>query len=140
MKSRIIKRSIKIAGHKSSVSLEDEFWDGLQEIASREKMPLATLVGQIYDAHDSSNLSSSIRLFVLNDLRACLGLRQSQNGEERTNTGMVELSASLIGQFGSSAFRLSTTSVSMSLTGSCFSSELAPRPFHYGIRGRGGTI
>jgi len=89
VKSRIIKRSIKIAGHKSSVSLEDEFWDGLQEIASREKMPLATLVGQIYDAHDSSNLSSSIRLFVLNDLRACLGLRQSQNGEERTNTGMV---------------------------------------------------
>ena len=49
-------------------------------------------------------------------------------------------SASLIGRSGSSAFRLSTTAVSMSLTGSCFSSESAPRPFHYGIRGRGGTI
>ena len=42
---------------------------------------------------------------------------------------------------GSSTFRLSTTTaVSMSLTGSCFSSESAPRPFHYGIRERGGTI
>ena len=43
------------------------------------------------------------------------------------------MSASLIGRLGSSTFRLSTTTVSMSLTGSCFSSESAPRPFHYGI-------
>ena len=50
------------------------------------------------------------------------------------------MSASLIGHSGSSAFRLSTTTVSMSLTGSCFSSESAPGPFHHGIRGRGGTI
>ena len=50
------------------------------------------------------------------------------------------MSASLIGRSGSSAFRLSTTTVSMSLAGSCFSSESAPRPFHHGIRGRGGTI
>ena len=50
------------------------------------------------------------------------------------------MSASLIGHSGSSAFRLSTTTVSMSLTGSRFSSESAPRPFHHGIRGRGGTI
>jgi hypothetical protein len=48
--------------------------------------------------------------------------------------------ASLIGRSGSSAFRLSTTPVSMSLAGSCFSSESAPGPFHHGIRGRGGTI
>ena len=48
--------------------------------------------------------------------------------------------ASLIGRSGSSTFRLSTTAVSMSLTGSCFSSESAPRLFHHGIRGRGGTI
>jgi hypothetical protein len=43
------------------------------------------------------------------------------------------MSASLIGRSGSSAFRLSTTTVSMSLTGSCFSTESAPRPFHHGI-------
>ena len=48
--------------------------------------------------------------------------------------------ASLIGRFGSSTFRLSTIAVSMSLTGSRFSPESAPRPFHHGIRGRGGTI
>jgi hypothetical protein len=42
--------------------------------------------------------------------------------------------------FRSSAFRLSATVVSMSLTGSCFSSESAPGPFHHGIRRRGGTI
>jgi hypothetical protein len=50
------------------------------------------------------------------------------------------MSASLIGHRVSSAFRLSTTSVSMSLAGSCFSSESAPRPFHHGIRRQGGTI
>jgi hypothetical protein len=48
--------------------------------------------------------------------------------------------ASLIGRLGSSAFRLSTTTVSTSLAGSCFSSESAPGPFHHGIRRRGGTI
>ena len=50
------------------------------------------------------------------------------------------MSASLIGRFGSSAFRLSTGTVSMSLAGSCFSSESAPGPFHHGVRERGGTI
>jgi hypothetical protein len=50
------------------------------------------------------------------------------------------MSASLIGRLGSSTFRLSTDAVSMSLTGSCFSTESAPGPFHHGIRRRGGTI
>ena len=50
------------------------------------------------------------------------------------------MSASLIGRVGSSAFRPSTTAVSMSLAGSCFSTESAHRPFHHGIRRRGGTI
>jgi hypothetical protein len=49
-------------------------------------------------------------------------------------------SASLIGRSGSSAFRLSTITASMSLAGSCFSSESAPRLFHHGFRGRDGTI
>jgi hypothetical protein len=49
-------------------------------------------------------------------------------------------SASLIGRSGSSTSRLSINAVSMSLAGSCFSSESAPRPFHHGIRRRGGTI
>src|SRR6516162_7691014 len=58
-------------------------------------------------------------------------------------SNVCHLSASLIGRLGSSAFRLSgypPTPVSMSLTGSRFSSDSAPRPFHHGIRRRGGTI
>jgi hypothetical protein len=50
------------------------------------------------------------------------------------------MSASLIGRLWSSAFRPSTTAVLMSLAGSCFSTESAHRPFHHGIRRRGGTI
>jgi len=61
-------------------------------------------------------------------------------GGKRTSPMKANMSASLIGRFGSSAFRLSTATVSMSLTGSRFSSESAPGPFHHGIRGQGGTI
>ena len=64
----------------------------------------------------------------------------SETGPKRHLVRRSDLVASLIGRLGSSAFRLSTTTVSTSLAGSCFSSESAPRPFHHGIRGRGGTI
>src|SRR5271170_3167988 len=64
----------------------------------------------------------------------------SLDGTNRLLKVGQRMSASLIGRLGSSTFRLSTTAVSMSLTGSRFSSESAPRPFHHGIRGRGGTI
>ena len=69
-----------------------------------------------------------------------LGERMSPKGQQRRFYYVREETASLIGRLGSSAFRLSTTAVSMSLTGSRFSSESAPRPFHHGIRGRGGAI
>ena len=54
--------------------------------------------------------------------------------------GRLGSRASLIGRLGSRAFRLSTAAMLMSLTGSRFSSESALRPFHHGIRRRGGTI
>src|SRR5580698_9845002 len=58
-----------------------------------------------------------------------------------TSRTINPMSASLIGRLGSSTFRpFTTATVSMSLTGSCFSSESAPRPFHHGIRRQGGTI
>src|ERR1039457_7631300 len=60
-------------------------------------------------------------------------------GRLRSSTFRLS-TTSLIGRLRSSTFRLSTTTVSMSLTGSRFSSESALGPFHYGIRGRGGTI
>src|SRR5450759_594059 len=68
--------------------------------------------------------------------------KEISNGSTRpvAAANSTPMSASLIGHLRSSTFRLSTTAVSMSLTGSRFSSESAPRPFHYGIRGRGGTI
>ena len=61
-------------------------------------------------------------------------------GTKRTWRSRSTMSASLIGRLGSSAFRLSITTVAMSLAGSCFSTESAHGPFHHGIRGRGGTI
>ena len=65
MKSRISKRSIVIAGHKTSVSLEDEFWDSLKEIAKVRGMTLGALIAAIDADRQHSNLSSAIRLFVL---------------------------------------------------------------------------
>ena len=71
MKSPVVKRSIILAGHKTSVSLEDEFWGGLKEIAGKRLMSLSTLVDTI-DAQrqQGSNLSSALRLFVLHHYRA----------------------------------------------------------------------
>ena len=69
MKSPVVKRSIVLAGHKTSVSLEDEFWMGLKEIAGKRLMTLSTLVDRI-DAHrQQGNLSSALRLFVLDFYR-----------------------------------------------------------------------
>jgi predicted DNA-binding ribbon-helix-helix protein len=70
MKSAVIKRSIVIAGHKTSVSLEDEFWNGLKEIVRRQKMTLSDLVRDIDVRRLHTNLSSAIRLFVLDHFRS----------------------------------------------------------------------
>ncbi|HEY7661698.1 MAG TPA: ribbon-helix-helix domain-containing protein [Xanthobacteraceae bacterium] len=65
MKSPVIKRSIVIAGHKTSVSLEDAFWKGLKEIAGGRNMTLSELVAAIDSERQHGNLSSAIRLYVL---------------------------------------------------------------------------
>ncbi len=64
-KSAISKRSIVIAGHRTSVSLEDAFWNSLKEIAAERGMTLAELVAAIDAGREHGNLSSAIRLFVL---------------------------------------------------------------------------
>jgi len=69
MKSPVVKRSIVIAGHKTSVSLEDAFWKGLKEIASERDMTLSELVAAIDSERQHGNLSSAIRLFVLDFYR-----------------------------------------------------------------------
>jgi predicted DNA-binding ribbon-helix-helix protein len=65
MKSAVVKRSIVIAGHKTSVSLEDAFWKGLKAIAYGRKMNLSDLIASIDAQRKHANLSSAIRLFVL---------------------------------------------------------------------------
>jgi predicted DNA-binding ribbon-helix-helix protein len=65
MKSPVAKRSIVVAGHKTSVSLEDAFWKSLKEIAGRRDLTLSDLVAAIDSQRDHGNLSSAIRLFVL---------------------------------------------------------------------------
>jgi len=69
MKSQVVKRSIVIANHKTSVSLEDAFWNGLKEIAASRNMPLSDLVSSIDSQRQHGNLSSAIRLFVLDHYR-----------------------------------------------------------------------
>ncbi|MGP0091739.1 MAG: ribbon-helix-helix domain-containing protein [Xanthobacteraceae bacterium] len=69
MKSPVVKRSIVIAGHKTSVSLEDGFWTGLKEIAGGRDITLSDLVATIDTDRLHGNLSSAIRLFVLNHYR-----------------------------------------------------------------------
>ena len=70
MKSAVIKRSIVVGGHKTSVSLEDPFWAGLKEIANHDHQTLSKLVAKIDTKRLSGNLSSSLRMFVLDYFRA----------------------------------------------------------------------
>ena len=67
--SSVIKRSVIRNGHKSSISLEDQFWDALREIADREDMAISTLVAHIDHNRTTSNLSSAIRVYVLDHFR-----------------------------------------------------------------------
>jgi len=70
MKSPVVKRSIVVAGHKTSVSLEEAFWNGMKEISGLRDMTLSELVGEIDSNRQQGNLSSAIRLFVLDSVRA----------------------------------------------------------------------
>ena len=76
MKSKVVKRSIVIAGHKTSVSVEEAFWQGLKDIAAERTMTLSDLIGAIDSERQHGNLSSAIRLFVLEHYQA--------NGASRT--------------------------------------------------------
>ena len=64
-KSAVVKRSIVIGGHKTSVSLEDAFWGRLKTIAAAQSETLSKLVSEIDETRENSNLSSAIRVFVL---------------------------------------------------------------------------
>ena len=78
MQSPVVKRSVVIAGHKTSVSLEDAFWKGLKEIARQRGLPLSDMVSSIDAQRTQGNLSSAIRLFVLDHYRALIGASSAQ--------------------------------------------------------------
>jgi predicted DNA-binding ribbon-helix-helix protein len=63
-----LKRSLTIAGHRTSLSLEPEFWNVLRDIAKQERKSLAALVGEIDSARGDRNLSSAIRVWILQRL------------------------------------------------------------------------
>lgn len=62
---RVIKHSIVIAGHRTSVSLEDAFWRALKDIAAKDGVSLAGLVARVDAERGEANLSSALRVFVL---------------------------------------------------------------------------
>jgi predicted DNA-binding ribbon-helix-helix protein len=96
MKSPVVKRSIVIAGHKTSVSLEDAFWTGLKEIAAARNVTLSDLVATIDGGRRQGNLSSAIRLFVLEHYRSQGGGDRARS-ESATNGVLPQPSPSVVG-------------------------------------------
>ena len=82
MNSTVTKRSVVIAGRKTSISLEDEFWNGLKSIAHHQQLTLSAIVGEI-DRKRRGNLSSAIRVFVFGNL--CT----QTPGSARDNAGLT---------------------------------------------------
>ena len=66
----VVKRSVVVAGHRTSISLEDAFWKSLKEIAKERGTTLSRLVETIDGNRGEANLSSAIRLFVLDHYRS----------------------------------------------------------------------
>jgi len=96
MKSPVIKRSIVIAGHKTSVSLEDAFWKGLKEIAVGRDKTLSDLVAEIDTGRAHGNLSSAIRLFVLDHYRTRTNDRAETTGQGQAPMIVVPTAAASV--------------------------------------------
>ncbi len=85
MKSLVVKRSIAVGGHKTSVTLEEAFWNGLKQIASDRNLTLSELVGAIDAQRLNPNLSSALRLFVLDHYRTTGGSdAKTRAGDDET--------------------------------------------------------
>lgn len=82
MKSSVIKRSISVAGHKTNISLEDAFWTGLREIAQSRAMTVSAIVADIDMRRRHANLSSAVRLFVLEHAQAQAAARAKHAAEQ----------------------------------------------------------
>jgi predicted DNA-binding ribbon-helix-helix protein len=84
MKSPVVKRSIVVAGHKTSVSLEEAFWTSMKEISASRSMTLSDLVSEIDKGRKQGNLSSAIRLYVLDYFRVKAGAGPSAHSDGKT--------------------------------------------------------
>lgn len=80
MKSAITKRSVVIDGHKTSVSLEQPFWNAVREIAGAQEVTVSSLLRRIDLDRRDTNLSSAIRVFVLESIRSQTGIGHNGNG------------------------------------------------------------
>lgn len=69
LSAKVVKRSVSIAGHLTSVSLEQPFWDELVRLAQDRQQSLSTLIASI-DKGRQTNLSSALRLYVLHELKS----------------------------------------------------------------------
>jgi predicted DNA-binding ribbon-helix-helix protein len=90
MKSTVIKRSIVINSRKTSVSLEDEFWKGLQKIAEDRNETVSQLIFSIDKDRQFANLSSAIRLFVLHHYRDQIKNYQSTRSHPKVNHSIIQ--------------------------------------------------
>lgn len=79
MTFRVVKRSLSIAGHRTSVSLEEAFWNEMKAAAARRNLSIAALVGEIDAGRREANLSSAIRVFVLNEVRDLSAQAETQD-------------------------------------------------------------
>lgn len=71
------KRSVKIQGHSTSISLEEEFWEALRGLAKAQQRPLAALIAEIDRKRGRNNLSSALRVYVLREVTAAAATRAS---------------------------------------------------------------
>ena len=69
VRSAVAKRSVVIGGHKTSVSLEEPFWNAVRDIAAANRVSVSHLLQKIDGERQNGNLSSAIRVFVLQQLR-----------------------------------------------------------------------
>lgn len=88
LKYAVVKRSVMVGGHKTSVSLEDAFWDSLKDIAARRGISLSTQLASIDTHRNTGNLSSAIRLFVLDYFRT-RAISMMMIGESRTDSPRI---------------------------------------------------
>ncbi len=79
---RPVKRSFSIRGHRTSISLEQPFWEALKSAAARERISLASLIARIDESRGAAGLSSAVRVWILEDARTA-GAAASYDGGNR---------------------------------------------------------